>query len=308
MDKEYYTRALAAQREGDWQLAFQIVQEGAFRGSGMCMWWLGKCYEQDYWVGEQSFLQAMRWYEKAVGVGNLRAMAWFIKADNREILNVKPKDAEIWRQAITDGDDEYAKAYGSYNADLSSCEKGDCFSRDLVANACFWGRQQDQDIDRALKIYKELATEEGFAIAYGQIGYCYALGRGYERNVDQAIFYYRKAAEQKNDASMFNLAQLHAEQENYAASRYWFKKSFNKYETDQKKRFLLKYRRYLKSVGHCQKGCMTLLAIRRFRPSILSIIPKDVVRMIARRLWEMRDTYDNDDNVKTHTKKIKFTF
>ncbi len=43
-------------------------------------------------------------------------------------------------------------------------------------------------------------------------------------------------------------------------------------------------------------GTMTFLMIRWFRVSVLSIIPKDVVRMIAKEFWALRTSVDKNES------------
>lgn len=303
MDKEFYQRALAAQREGEWQLAFQIVQEGAFRGLGMCMWWLGMCYDKGFWVGNQSKSEAIQWFKKAVNAGNTRAMTWFI-IRQFSVPDVNANDLRIWRKAIMEGDDDYAKAMIDNEYVKKISKNADCFFKYFAASQYEYGASDlAQNINKAKQLYEE-ASNEGCVCSNVRLGYAYSSKFsvvGGICDVNRAIFHYRKAAEQKSGGAMFRLALLHADQKNYAASRYWFYKSPMNIDANARGNFILKYLSRFRQIEHCQNGCMTLLTIRWFRPSILSILPKDVVRMIAKRIWQMRDTYD-DDKEKTRKK------
>ena len=53
----------------------------------------------------------------------------------------------------------------------------------------------EKDIVQAVYWYRK-AAEQGFAPAQSNLGYLYANGYGVEKDIVQAVYWYRKAAEQ----------------------------------------------------------------------------------------------------------------
>ena len=65
----------------------------------------------------------------------------------------------------------------------------------------------EQSDDEAVKWFRK-AAEQGEATAQKNLGYCYKLGHGVEKSYDEAVKWYRKAAEQGNADAQHNLKDL----------------------------------------------------------------------------------------------------
>lgn len=76
------------------------------------------------------------------------------------------------------------------------------------------------------------AAELDHAAAQYHLGLCYAYGVGVEKQVDIAAVWYRKAAEQNHVSAQFALGMYYSEQthlpEHYQAAVFWFEKPLHK--------------------------------------------------------------------------------
>jgi len=60
--------------------------------------------------------------------------------------------------------------------------------------------------EQALARYRRAAVEERSPVAQTRVGYCYEHGWGVERDVDEAVRWYKRAAAQGHPTALFNLA------------------------------------------------------------------------------------------------------
>ena len=72
----------------------------------------------------------------------------------------------------------------------------------------------------AVKLY-QLVANRGFAGAYLNLGYCYDVGLGTPRDLEQAIYWYRKAVRAGDSAAAMNLAIIWRERGDARKGAYW---------------------------------------------------------------------------------------
>ncbi len=63
-----------------------------------------------------------------------------------------------------------------------------------------------QNLKKAYLYYK-MAAENGFATAQVNLAECYKKGKGVEKDLDEAIYWYQKAAKQGNEMGQQGLLQ-----------------------------------------------------------------------------------------------------
>ena len=74
--------------------------------------------------------------------------------------------------------------------------------------------ENSEDKRRAFEIYQELA-EEGFAKSQNNLGVDYEQGKGTQKDLEKAEYWYLKSANQDYAMAQDNLADLYREQERY---------------------------------------------------------------------------------------------
>lgn len=107
--------------------------------------------------------------------------------------------------------------------------------------------------------------------------------------LEESLDWFRKSANQLYFPAQNYLYDYFMTKEiNYARAAYWYKQlpKNNRYV----KTFLYNQDELFDGIGKCQKACYQVILIRKYRQSILSWIPKDVVVMIAKILWS---TYED---------------
>ena len=111
--------------------------------------------------------------------------------------------ANIWQEY--DEAEEIGINYNSLSADelIALANNGDVYAMDTLGAAYEFGEDKEvigvlgieKDFEEAVKWYRK-AAEQGFDIAQDSLGNCYYLGHGVDEDYVKAVKWYRKAAEQ----------------------------------------------------------------------------------------------------------------
>lgn len=262
----------------NWKEARRLVYEGASKGDQMCMWWLGDAARQMYWDVKET---PEHWYLKADNDRGYVDHILLIQSHGFALLG---SDKII--QKIREGNDYYAIA----RSNLINGFRGS--HDDIVINF-----KKADDIfsyyhlfyDALHPKYSKKAAELGYAPSQHSV----ACNLEY-KNIDEKLYWYKRAAEQEYKSSQYELSSWYMgfKIRNPAGSLYWLKKltnskhyDFGKYIVEMKS----KYKQEFDKIERCQSTCFQLLCVRQFRQSILSVIPKDVIRMIVKILWSTRE-------------------
>ena len=72
----------------------------------------------------------------------------------------------------------------------------------------YYGKEVEQDYDKALSYYKK-AADAGYVKAQHSLGYMYKSGIGVKRDFDQAFFWYNKAAESGHTNAQYKLGCMY---------------------------------------------------------------------------------------------------
>ena len=85
-----------------------------------------------------------------------------------------------------------------------AAEQGDAQAQYNLGNCYAFGDGVEKNLSEAVKWWRK-AAEQGVAPAQFNLGNCYAFGNGVEKNPTEAVKWYRKAAEQGYAPAQFNL-------------------------------------------------------------------------------------------------------
>ena len=181
----------------DYQEAIKLYQEAAQKGSAEAKNNLGVCFFNGFGV-ERNYEEAAKWFTEAVEQGNLLAQS------NCQMQLIAPP----W-----------------------AAERGNLLARSNLAALFFYGKGVEQNDDKAkywfnmageIEIYNNLveerrknkqkavdwytkAAEQGYAQAQCNLGICYKLGQGVDKDEKKAVEWYAKAAEQGLASAQCNL-------------------------------------------------------------------------------------------------------
>ena len=90
------------------------------------------------------------------------------------------------------------------------------------------GDGMPKDFQQAVYWYRK-AAEQGYAPAQNNLGYAYQHGEGVSKDVQQAVYWYRKSAEQGNVSGQYNLGYCYKYGEGVAKDMqqavYWYRKA-----------------------------------------------------------------------------------
>ena len=78
----------------------------------------------------------------------------------------------------------------------------------------------------AFEIFKKAAMS-GDKDTFGNLGYCYDVGKGVKRNFKKALFWYKKAVRSGAGAAASNIGTMYRDIANFQRARYWFKKAID---------------------------------------------------------------------------------
>ena len=112
-----------------------------------------------------------------------------------------------------------------------------------IGQRYYTGDGVEQDYDEAVKWFRK-AAEQGYAEAQHSLGFCYEIGEGVKKDDTEAVKWYRKAAEQGYAASQYNLGLCYdfgrGVEQNCVEAVKWYHKATEQGDVDAQYR-----------LGHC---------------------------------------------------------
>ena len=109
-----------------------------------------------------------------------------------------------------------------------AAEQGDAQAQYNLGNCYAFGKGVEKNLSEAVKWWRK-AAEQGDAQAQFNLGVCYANGDGVEKNPTEAVKWYRKAAEQGFAQAQFNLGVCYANgdgvEKNLSEAVKWYRKA-----------------------------------------------------------------------------------
>ncbi len=187
---ESESRSLAAYNLG---LTFSNVQnkEEAFK-------WFLKAAEQE---NASACLKVGLYFKDGFGVATntVEARKWFSKAAEKGVVEVKAY------ALLLEGDSFFEK--GDQDSALKkykmAANLGDASAKNKAGDILYSAQQYQNAFD----LFKG-AADGGLAVAQFNLGVCYELGRGTEKNLEEAIFWLKKAASQNYEKACLKLGDV----------------------------------------------------------------------------------------------------
>ncbi|OAD08434.1 hypothetical protein MUCCIDRAFT_117461, partial [Mucor lusitanicus CBS 277.49] len=206
-------------------------------GHPMSMYSLGLCYykgiaQED---SKPKLETALEWFEKAARLGVSEAMAYMARiylqfmvanANQPQLAQQHFVKAVQWLKKSAEKNDTYAQRelgkiyltgkglttdYAMAVHLLSkAAAKNDAEAITFLGDCYHKGTGVDKNMDMAVEHYLRAATLDQFPQAFQPLGCCYLNGTGTPVNPMQAIFWFRKSAEELDDSiAYFNLADIY---------------------------------------------------------------------------------------------------
>ena len=161
-------------------------------------------------------------YANGVGVEKdaREAAYWFRKAADQGYLEAKKALEELSKvriisenQPMTVSTQQFLKDYKAerYSAAAKLIKQIDCDNAEVQFNLGYmyeYGKGVAKNYEEALKWYRK-AANQNLAAAQFNIGYMYAEGKGVDKSMSEAVRWYRKAAEQGYAAAQNNLGMAY---------------------------------------------------------------------------------------------------
>ena len=166
--------------------AFQLFKKSAKQGFTDSSYMLARCYHEG--VGIRKNYQ--------------RAIKWYIETDSLITY-------DIWNNP-SKTDKEESKLFQKYLDDDEFANKID-EKLDV--------KEEQMNIDNIIN-----TALSGSSDAQNRLGYYYYNGNEFEKDIQEAIFWYEKAAAQGNDAAMERLAEHYNKTGQYKESAEWYRR------------------------------------------------------------------------------------
>ena len=166
--------------------AFQLFKKSAKQGFTDSSYMLARCYHEGLGI-RRNYRSAIKWYNET---------DYLITHD-------------IWNNP-SKTDKEESKLFQKY---LDDDEFADKIDEKLDV------RKEQMSIDSIIN-----TALSGSSDAQNRLGYYYYNGNEFEKDIQEAIFWYEKAAAQGNDAAMCHLAEHYNETGQYKESVEWYRK------------------------------------------------------------------------------------
>jgi TPR repeat protein len=287
----YCQRASESQKEGKWKDALKHLREGVAAGDGYAMAWLGDCYMFDYWIDvnkRDKHDKARHYYEMSAETGNTRGMIKYVETNFGDSRKKEKYEQILKTFADTD---RYAEGYifkeEFFNIQRDNQRAIECFKssddEDSLTQLAYCYRNEG-NWTKAIECFR-LAAETGNPDAQELFAY-------FSDSKEESIYWYKKSIAHGNK-SLAHVACCLAEKYltiNKAAALYWYKriKQFDPHYSFNPKKFN-EQKEVFAGIKKCQNACFILVLIRKHRQSILNSLPKDVIILIGKILWQSRE-------------------
>lgn len=167
---------------------FKRYKAEAEKGYAKAQYQLGQCFE----------------YGRGVDQDDRQAAEWYHKASKQGVSDADLKLSSFYNQGKGVKKDAKKAVFYTWQA----FEVGNLEAICDVASFC----ANKGDDDRAVKLYRK-AAEQGYADAQFALGRCYAMGKGVDMDVKNAVHWCRRAAMQGHVVAQYliNLSEKNAE-------------------------------------------------------------------------------------------------
>ena len=242
--KRYYERGIEYFEEKDSINAVKYIKKAALANDTTSQFLMGVFYNNG-WGVKQDYSQASYWFKK---------FAENVEGDDRLFLGklymynkyIEPDyiEAAYWlsQPAIEGNTDAQAllglcfernfekKRAAYWYQKAAECDSN-VVAQYRLGDLYYWGIEEKPDYEQALCWYKK-AAEQGSYNAQYMLGRMYENGIGVEQDVDKAVYWYQKAAEQDLVRAYLELGKIYEDMGdsaiNYEKSFKWYKKAAEK--------------------------------------------------------------------------------
>ena len=267
----YYPRVIELQQQERYQDALKVLEEGVANEDPMSAWYLWEQMNDGVWMKrDPDRLKTLtkkfekKWEPFRLLVNRAREMDY----DEEEQV-VEPLLKQIEIEALKQNDPVLFFTY----YELSE-------------------RATSEAFDEKARGYLLKSAKMGYAVAQDALS---------EEDRIHNIYWTRKAAEQGHPMCMWSLGLRLFKEEKFAAAKYWIWRLITETQegktTGRAAAFWNENIQVFKKLRHCKDSMITFLGIRKYRESVLSVIPKDVVVLIAKELWKtnQEECWDNQE-------------
>ena len=219
-----YQQAMSARLEGNFSKAFELLKGLADRGYSKAQLRVGHLLEKGVGV-EQSYQQALAWFNKAREQGDSRALAHigFLYERGLGVDRDELRALSLYKQALDSGSTlaairlghlyvsgvivprDYARALQYFSA---AAEKSDQAGLAWMGFMHEKGHAVKQDYSKAAGFYEQ-AIGAGSAWAMGRLGNMYLNGMSVERDMRKAQALITASAERGNGFGLAKLGELY---------------------------------------------------------------------------------------------------
>ena len=227
--------------------------------------WLSKAVDHGYPKALEAEVDlSLGWVKQTLekaekgDIGAMRALSHEYKKHSSSSFPLNSRESDKWmnqiRQAASSGNAKAMEALGSYESGTverivwfrkafeaweknANNESSDDYVNSMYQLGVYYelGIGVDKDLAEAVKWYKK-AAEKGNTDAMCSLGSSYRIGHGVDKDPAEAVKWYKKAAEKGNTHAMCNLGSCYhfgdGVDEDPAESVKWYKKAAEKGNTD----------------------------------------------------------------------------
>lgn len=182
--------------EQDWPKAVEMLQLASDNGNADAMWELGLLYEHANHVA-QDHDKAFSLFKRSADAGNLMGL-YLVAHCYQHGIGVEENHAisdELYTQAVS--------------ALLELAPQEDRYVLNFVGSAFYWGDGVKVDRKRAFEYYLTSARK-GNPETQCKIGGCYENGQGTAKDMTEALYWYRRSADQGFADAIAALERLQA--------------------------------------------------------------------------------------------------
>ena len=212
----------------------KALEERAIQGDADAMLELSTCYR--FAMGVNKDLDwANYWLECAAKAGSTKALTVLTSlgdagtglkdSKRRELDAIVQRE----RQKIDDDDDDVAINYDTYNdALVRRAQRGEARAQNDLGVCYHDGKGVTQNYSQAMYWYRKAADQDYYYAQYN-LGVCYYYGLGVTTDYYQAVYWYRKAANQGYADAQCNLGYCYHHGKgvttDYSQAVYWYRKA-----------------------------------------------------------------------------------
>lgn len=206
-----YYKGVDASRAEDYKTAAKYYSLAAKKGHSSAQYNLGLLYEEGKGI-EKNMEEASKWYRRSAEQGNplsMHSFALICYAGGEGSEQDKKEAFNWWKKSVETFQKDKEKDRLKQEYFGHWIEYGEAM---FYLGVCYSnGFGVKKDAEEAVKWWRKAAEQRpGHPMAMFRLGLAYANGEGVEKDLDEAVQWWRKAAEAGNASAMFQLGECYA--------------------------------------------------------------------------------------------------